>query len=186
METLHIQNTERLQFRCGKTDYDHLFDEVLYVNKIIQEIKDMTDLSQEEMKAALERKIKEVEAAVGFIETYVSPKVVDPNVTAVVYAETHGGKPVGRVVLNHLGTKHPTIDIRVLPEKQHQGYGTEMLRPIISAAFKQGLADHLEYDVLTSNVASLRLVRKLEGQLVFANESGEMYEFYPSSDAQTE
>ena len=56
-----------------------------------------------------------------------------------------------------------------------------MLKAIISAVFDQELVDHLEYDVLTANTASLGLVRKLDGELTFANESGEMYVFYPPS-----
>ena len=179
MVPLSLSNTARLQFRVGEADYDHLFDNILHANQVINEIKDMTSLPNDEMKTAVREKIKQIEATLVFIKTYVSPKEVDPNITAVIYAETLEEEPVGRVIINHLGTAHPTIDIRVLPEKQHQGYGYEMLKAIITAAFDQKIVDHLEYDVLTSNTASLGLVRKLDGELIFANESGEMYVFYP-------
>lgn len=177
---LCVSNTERLRFRSEEAEYGHLFEGIHSLDQISRSLEDIMDLPEKERLSALEERTRKIEEEIDFIVAHVAPKEVEPNIRAVVYAETFEGEPVGRVVINQLKAEHPSIDVRVLPEKRHMGYGTEMLRAIIFAAFDQGVADHLEYDVLTSNTPSMRLVRKLGGQQVYSDEIGEMYVFYPT------
>ena len=180
MEKLRIPDTERLVFICGDVDYDALFKDVMYSSVVKKELQAIFDLPDEERRAAVQENIRILEADIQFITKHVAPKDADPNIHVAIYAESKDGEPVGRVILNNLTTEHPTIDVRVLPEKQHQGFGYEMLAAIADAAFDQYAMDHLEYDVLCSNVPSRSLIRKLKGEMTYSDGAGEMYVLYPS------
>ena len=180
MEKLSVPSTERLTYICDEVDYDSLFKDVMYSSVVKQELQAIFDLPEEERKAAVQENIRILEADIQFITKHVAPKDADPNIHVAIYAESKCGEPVGRVVLNNLTTEHPTIDVRVLPEKQRQGYGYEMLAAVIHAAFEQYAMDHLEYDVLCGNTPSRRLIHKLNGKLTYGDEAGEMYELYPT------
>jgi len=181
IEKLIVPNTPRLDFVCGEVDYDSLFKDVTYAGTVTRNLDEIFRLPEGARQAAIQESIRQLEANIQFIKAHVAPKEADPNLHVAVYAEARGGEPVGRVVINYLTTAHPSIDVRVLPEKQRQGYGYEMLSAVVRAAFEQYGMDHLEYDLLCKNEPSRRLVRKLNGERVYWDGVGEMYELYPFS-----
>ena len=181
MEELRIASTPRLRYTCGDVPYRNLYEDRIDLEMLHGIMDEIAALPAEARRAALARHIQRLEAEVAFIQAHVEPKRSKPNLRQVIYAETPDGDPVGRVVLSGLTGRHPSIEIRVLKPKRNRGYGREMLRAVIAAAFAQHPLDHLEYDVVTSNLPSRRLIRSLGGRLVYGDDAGEMYEL-PAAD----
>ena len=181
MKALRIPNTEHLKFTCGPVDYADLFIEPLVPSFAARELDSLSDLPDDERDAATQAIHRRMHDEIEFLVYHVFPKHqghTDAEQISI-YSESIAGEPIGRVSLTYLQTEHPTIEIRVLQEKQNQGYGYEMLSAIIKAAFEQYEMDHLEYDLLRANIPSRKLVQKLNSKMVYGDSIREMYEIYP-------
>lgn len=77
--------------------------------------------------------------------------------------------PTGEMVLYlsviSTGDLYPELQISVLPEWRHQGYGKEALTAVLDYCFKEGTEGFL-YRLRPNNEASEHLVHSLGGQLV--------------------
>ena len=109
----------------------------------------------------------------------VIPKQIENVLTLTAYAVDETGEWVGFAAIDYADTVHPSIEIKIAPEKRGRGYGYELVKAVVDAAFERYLFAYLEYDVVKFNEASRRIVQKLGGVLMYADDDGESYRLKP-------
>jgi RimJ/RimL family protein N-acetyltransferase len=70
-------------------------------------------------------------------------------------------KMIGYVSLVNSVAKIPELQIEIAPDYQDKGYGYELLKAVLRSVFKKHCYDAIRYTVLSSNEASIALVRKV-------------------------
>lgn len=149
--------------------------------KIFSNITDLSsddnteELAIEDRIKVLEAQIEKSKGIISFLKRRVLPKETDAWESCVFHAYTFDKALIGRIEINYINTDRPSFDIKVLPDTRRKGYAYEMLSSAISAAFSYFSFDHMEYDVLKDNTASIKLIQKIGGQLVYEDEIGESY-----------
>lgn len=129
----------------------------------------------EETRRVIDEYFDRLAAEYKFAKEVTRKKEIEGHERMVIYGFDACDLAVGRIAINYADTKWPSIDIKVAPVKQRQGYGYEMLQAVITAAFEQYDYDHLEYDLFATNDASRKLIQKLGGRLTFQDYRGECY-----------
>ncbi len=138
--------------------------EIGIVEKISAQINDnvadnfLKSLSDEEMKVVF----SDMEAVKNIL-LELEYKRVSPDVMA--FGAWYGEKIVGYVTILRCIDNIPEIQIEILGEYQHRGFGFELLFNLLKEMFVAEQAKYLRYVVVPTNKASIALVEKLGGEL---------------------
>lgn len=80
-------------------------------------------------------------------------------------AKIRSGAIIGYVAVKGYGQPEPEVQIEVVPEYQHQGYGHEILRRMLLQVFRETDAKTVLYRIRPDNTPSIRLVESCGGIL---------------------